>query len=272
MAYNYNLAQFYKSCTKATVQEINQQDLLDFVQVLRGTGVGNTTIHNKIAGVAAMLRASGPKDEQGVISPVWLAAVKQMLRNAQVKVTKKIVRSYRPDEIKALFEVATAEERLLMQFMLSTGARDAEIQHAKWSAIDFKERIFYIREMVDFRPKDAEEREVTLPDFLVQELAKRRETSTSNLIFPAKDGGINQNFLRVIKRVAKRAGLVGDFGCHIFRKSYATLLHRAGTDAKTIQRLLGHSSITTTLAYLEGESARSEHSRAQSDKTFGAFA
>jgi Phage integrase, N-terminal SAM-like domain len=38
VAYNYNLSQFFKHCKKATVQEVNQQDLIDFVQVLRETG------------------------------------------------------------------------------------------------------------------------------------------------------------------------------------------------------------------------------------------
>jgi integrase len=255
VAYNYGLSQFYKSCKKATVQEVTQEDLFDFVVYLRGTGAGDRTIHNKINGVCSFLNFSGVKDVK--------------LRH---KFTKKIVRSYRPDELKALFKEALPEEWILMQFFLATGARDAEVMYAEWDAIDFTERIFHIRETADFKPKDAEEREITLPDFLVRALAKRRATATCKYIFPAKNGGVNLNFLRVVKNVARRATLPGNFGLHVFRKSYATLLHRNGTDAKTIQRLLGHSSIATTLCYLEGENARSERSRTASNQTFAQYA
>jgi integrase len=37
---------------------------------------------------------------------------------------------------------------------------------------------------------------------------------------------------------------------HRFRKNFATLQHRAGTDARTIQKWLRHSSLETTLGYL----------------------
>ena len=78
--------------------------------------------------------------------------------------------------------------------------------------------------------------------------------------------------LRQLKALAKRAGLRGEFKLHKFRKTYATLQHRDGLDARTIQKTLGHSDLSTTLAYLEGEEARSDRSREQVNSTFGAFA
>jgi len=71
---------------------------------------------------------------------------------------------------------------------------------------------------------------------------------------------------------AKKAGLHGDFKRHKFRKTYATLQHRDGVDARTIQKRLGHSDLSTTLAYLEGEEPRSDRSRKQVNGTFGVFA
>ena len=54
------------------------------------------------------------------------------------------------------------------------------------------------------------------------------------------------------------ARLNGEFKLHKFRKSYATLQHRDGVDARTIQKRLGHSDLSTTLAYLEDEEPRSD--------------
>jgi integrase/recombinase XerD len=63
-----------------------------------------------------------------------------------------------------------------------------------------------------------------------------------------------------------------DFLHSVWRKTYATLQHRAGVDARTIQKRLGHNDLSLTLAYLEGEEARSDRSRDQVNATFGAFA
>jgi integrase len=78
--------------------------------------------------------------------------------------------------------------------------------------------------------------------------------------------------LRQLKRLVKRAGLSGNFLLHKFRKTYATLQHKAGVDIRTIQKRLGHSDVETTLRYLEGEEARSERSREQVNGTFAVFA
>lgn len=78
--------------------------------------------------------------------------------------------------------------------------------------------------------------------------------------------------LRQLKALAERAGLKGEFKLHKFRKTYATLQHRAGVDARTIQKPLGHSDLSTTLAYLEGEEPRSDRSRKQVNGTFSVFA
>jgi integrase len=49
------------------------------------------------------------------------------------------------------------------------------------------------------------------------------------------------------------------------------LQHRAGVDARTIQLRLGHSDLVTTLQYLEGEDARSVHSKKMANATFAQF-
>jgi integrase/recombinase XerD len=92
-----------------------------------------------------------------------------------------------------------------------------------------------------------------------------------SLIFPQAEGKPDGHMLRKLKYLAKRACLHGQFKLHKFRKTYATLQHRAGVDARTIQKRLGHSALETTLAYLEGEEARSERSREQVNGTFGVF-
>ena len=95
----------------------------------------------------------------------------------------------------------------------------------------------------------------------------------SDLIFPTREGKPNGHFLRTLKEVAERAGVNPDeCGLHKLRKTYATLQHENGVSARTIQKRVRHSSLETSLAYLEAASVRSAETRQLVDETFAAFA
>jgi integrase/recombinase XerD len=111
-------------------------------------------------------------------------------------------------------------------------------------------------------------REIPLPTFLLDALRKRPD----GLLFPSVKGKENKVMLRTLKDVVKRAGLPGTWTLHKFRKTYATLQSASGIDVRTIQARLGHSSISTTLIYLQGEEPRSAVSKGQVNKAFSAFA
>ncbi len=54
---------------------------------------------------------------------------------------------------------------------------------------------------------------------------------------------------RSVQQAGQRAGLTQRVGCHTFRHSFATHLLEAGYDIRTVQELLGHRDVSTTMLY-----------------------
>jgi integron integrase len=54
---------------------------------------------------------------------------------------------------------------------------------------------------------------------------------------------------KAIKRAVKQCGIVKKVSAHTFRHSFATHLLQTGTDIRTIQTLLGHADLQTTMIY-----------------------
>jgi site-specific recombinase XerD len=136
----------------------------------------------------------------------------------------------------------------MVSFMYACGFRVSELVNLKVKDLNFEEMIGNVRQ-----GKGKKDRVFNIPDFLLEDLKtqaeKQKEDKKEYLFTGPKEKLSERNLQKIISSASKRAEINKDVHCHTLRHSFATHLLENGTDIRTIQVLLGHSSISTTELY-----------------------
>lgn len=94
---------------------------------------------------------------------------------------------------------------------------------------------------------------VALLDEWLTVRASRGIKGSAPIICTLRGGPVSPEYMRqMLKRMAKRAGIDRRVHPHMLRHSFAVELVGEGVPMPIIQRLLGHSSLSTTATYLQG--------------------
>jgi integrase len=138
---------------------------------------------------------------------------------------------------------------------LMTGMRKGEILALKWKDIDFEKNYIYVTKSVAHNgdmpviktPKtEAGNRIVPLLAPLREELLKRDRPKDDYII--SDDGKTpltNRRYITMYNKYQNETGITAT--AHMLRHSFATIAFEADLDPKSVQEILGHKQLSTTM-------------------------
>jgi integrase/recombinase XerD len=170
------------------------------------------------------------------------------------KLHKRLPSVLSPEEVARLIDSArNLYHRTLLMTLYSTAMRRAELCRLNVEDIDSQRMMIRIHQ-----GKGSRDRDVPLSPKLLQTLRVYwRWMKPKKFLFPGTVKGwradvpISPNTVWLAcQQAARAAGISKHLSPHTLRHSCATHLLEAGADLRTIQVLLGHSSLEHTLVYL----------------------
>lgn len=168
-----------------------------------------------------------------------------------------------PEEVERLLAAASGttfrvlRDRAILEMLFSSGLRVSELVRLNRDHVNLTKQEFSVR------GKGGKVRLVflsrTAKNALEHYLTKRIDVDPALFIAPSKGFATKSDaddmritvrtIQRLVKRYAQLAGIVKDVHPHTLRHSFATDLLANGADLRSVQSLLGHSSVTTTQIY-----------------------
>ena len=146
----------------------------------------------------------------------------------------------------------TMEDRTLLYLFAYTGMRRGEVLGLQWGDIDFDNKRINVERAVSFtsnkpiigKPKsEAGNRCVPLLDQLAEHL--QALPNKAGFVIGGEAPCTAQTYKRAWERIGKTINLYGATA-HVFRHTFATIFQTM-TDPKTLQTVLGHADIMTTM-------------------------
>jgi integrase len=268
LAYKKSTEYFLQFCSKATVEGVDRKDMLNFKTFLKGKGFSKRYVYNNFLNVMIFLKWA--KVEHGVHKGDWPPK------------PERDPEENTDEEITKLLEEADDEERLLLSSFLCSGFRSGELANFTYADINFLSNIWRVEmkeegERAEWDAKtQASYRYVTVPAWLNQKIEQRMKTRHAkriDLVFPAPMGGVDAHLLRILKRVARRAGLtdirVDD---HKFRSTAITRWLREGVSPQDVMSWVGHKSLATILRYTAKVKLEKPETQQKAHSPFAMFA
>lgn len=235
-----------------------------------GTGLGGCTRADLLGYIhARAAEGAKPRTTARLVSSIrrlfrWMVREHLVSEDPSARIEaprlgQRLPGSLSEGEVEALLRVPDVgdtlglRDRAMLELLYATGLRVSELVGLSLSQINLQVGL------VRIMGKGSKERLVPVGeealDWLGRYLSEGRphlvRGQPSDALFPTRRGEAmtRQAFWQLIKRYALQAGIEHHLSPHTLRHAFATHLINHGADLRSVQMLLGHSSLSTTQIY-----------------------
>ncbi len=245
-AYSEDIKSFLSFIDKDPVK-IDHLDIRSFISFLYHKKLKKTSISRKLATVRSFYKFL---HREGYVksNPAKLVS--------SPKVPKNLPRFLTIDDVFALLDKPQGDtfkatrDKAILELLYSSGLRVSELTSIDTSDLDFKESL------VRVKGKGKKERIIpigskamdAIQNYLPERILLKKNTTA--LFLNNRGGRLTQRSVRrILVHYSRMINLKGDLSPHTLRHTFATHLLHEGADLRSIQELLGHSSLSTTQKY-----------------------
>jgi len=249
-AYQSDLKIFAKWLEEKPILDVETKDLSAFLASRYKAGIGNRSSARILS---SLRRFYGYfiRENRISIDPTTLIESPHIGRSLPVSLSE-----YDVELLLNAPEVTNPlgfRDKTMLEMLYATGLRVSELVGLKFDQISFRQGV------VRIIGKGNKERLVPVGEeamsWLDAYMNQARKTTLgerqSDYLFVTNraDGMTRQAFWHIIKRHAKKAGIIKELSPHTLRHAFATHLLNHGADLRVVQLLLGHSDLSTTQIY-----------------------
>jgi site-specific recombinase XerD len=244
----------WADATGTTPEGLAYRDLRRFAASLSERGMSKAAVARKLAAIRSFYAAL-VRDGRMTANPADLVATP--------KQDKKLPRVLSREEMSTLLDRIPTRtplelrDRAMLELTYSCGLRAAEVVNLGLDSPDFD------GERMRIEGKGGKTRFVPMGEPAQHALARYLErgrralagTTPEKALLVSKSGRRlhPSDVRRRLQRWVREAAIAGGVSPHALRHSFATHLLEGGADLRTIQELLGHSSLSTTQVYTQVE-------------------
>jgi site-specific recombinase XerD len=258
-AYAGDLAQLAQWALDRKVEpgEIRHRDVRRYGAGLAREGAAPATVARKLAAARGLFDFLVRTERLGQ-NPADLVS--------SPKKSQKLPRVLTVEQMRDLLEVVPARtplqirDRAMLELAYSCGLRCEEIVNLDVGSLDFE------TEQLRVFGKGSKERMLPVGEPAQRALRAYMDRARHVLVTDPRQSALlltksgnrlsNSDVTRRLGLWAREASLAAGVSPHVLRHSFATHLLEGGADLRTIQELLGHSSISTTQIYTRVDAAR----------------
>jgi len=235
--------------------EVDSLAVRSFIAAQARAGVGKRSQARSLSSLRGLFRFAC---REGILGSNPATSVRSP------KQSSRLPRHLRPGEIEVLLDAAAGDEPLrrrdlaVLELLYASGLRVSELTQLDWNDLELEARTLRVM------GKGGKERMVPFGEPAAQALYRWLETwDEIRRTSPGPDEPVFLNYRggrlgvrsvrRIIDRYVDKAALASGVHPHTLRHTFATHLLESGADLRTIQELLGHSSLSTTQRYTHVE-------------------